>query len=498
MPHLENLDRARRRRFLTWAAAGPALAGLQGFTERSASAASSPAPATAGPARDVKAYGAVGDGTTDETASIQAAIDAAREAGGAVLFPPGIYSTRTLTLYSKVHLIGMGIEATIVKLRDGTHGDLIRSHDFAKLSGTNRTGGIFNWSIRDLTLDGNRARNSRGCGLRLYGFGYLLRDLRIRQCRETGLYSEWSTDDPEWSPEGMGTPGDSMEAQAVNLKIHHCGAGGIVFRGPHDSQFLNCIVYDTTRSGVLVQQSKTFSATGCQFVNCHIWGEHTAAWKIEAGYVTLDNCVGEWASSAQVHVNADDTTITAGRFFGNSKARHVGIEIGAPGNVVYGTQIDARMADLVGGALKFTNEGGSSKIKALIYQTSGIPYSGNPSRTSLLELAVNGIPSGSTTVIPRGPLAWNGGTPIVKHLSGTVSWEPSPVRHGSAIGTTLTVSGASPGDTVSVGYSSAVPVGALLVGAVTAPDTVAVTLLNQTGQTLHLTPGTLRADCWVH
>src|SRR5205823_7090839 len=99
---------------------------------------------------------------------------------------------------------------------------------------------------------------------------------------------------------------------------------------------------------------------------------------------------------------------------------------------------------------------------------------------------------------PKGSLSWNGGAPIVKHLSGTASWEPSAVPNGSAVGTTLRVPGASPGDTVAVGFSSAVPPGALLAGSVTAPDTVAVTLLNQTGRTLHPPAGTLRADCWVH
>jgi hypothetical protein len=455
--------------------------------------------AAAGPARDVKAFGAVGDGIADDTAALQAAIDAAHTAGGgAVLLPPGTYSTRTLTIHSRVHVIGTGIEATTLKLRDGTDDDMIRSHEFAKLAGSAQAGGIFNFSIRDLTLDGNRARNARGCGLRLYGFGYLLRDLRIRQCRQSGLSSEWSPGDPEWSPGGQKTPGDSMEAQVVNLKIHHCGAGGIVFRGPHDSQFVNCVVYDTTMYGVHLEQGAACSATGCQFVNCHVWGQHKAAWKIEAGFVSLDNCVGEWASSAQVHINADDTTITAGRFFGNPKARHVGIEIGAPGHVVYGSQIDARMIDLAGGALKFTNEGGSSKIKALIYQKSGVPYTGTPARSSLLELAVNGIEGGSTTVLPRGPIAWNGGTPIVKHLSGTAHWEPPPLTQGSVTGTTVPVPGAVPGNTVAVGFSCAIPGGALLVGAVSATDTVVVTLLNQTGQTLHLPPGTLRADCWVH
>jgi hypothetical protein len=488
-----NRDRAPRRRFLAWAAAAPAVAGLHG----KAAAASSTA--AAAPPRDVKAFGAHGDGTADDTAALQAAIDAAHAAGGgAVDFPPGTYSTRTLTIHSRVHLIGAGFEATILKLRDGTDDDLIRSHKFAQLAGSGQAAGIFNCSIRDLTLDGNRARNARGCGLRLYGFGYLLRDLRIRQCRQSGLWSEWSAGDPEWSPGGRNTPGDSMEAQVVNLKIHHCGAGGIVFRGPHDSQFVNCVIYDTTTDGVHLQEGGGHSATGCQFVNCHVWGEHQSAWKIEAGFVTLDNCMGEWASRAQVHVNADDTTIAAGRFFGNPKARHVGIEIGAPGCVVYGTQIDARMIDLAGGALKFTGEGGSSKIRALIYQRSGIPYTGTPARSSVLELAVNGIAGGSTTVLPRGPLTWNSGTPIVKHLSGTARWEPAPVTQGSMTGTTVPVPGAAPGDTVAVGFSSAIPVGALLSGAVCAPDTVAVTLLNHSGQTLHLPPGTLRADCWLH
>lgn len=41
---------------------------------------------------NVKAYGAVGNGTTDDTAAIQAAIDAANEnRGGVIYFPPGTY-----------------------------------------------------------------------------------------------------------------------------------------------------------------------------------------------------------------------------------------------------------------------------------------------------------------------------------------------------------------------------------------------------------------------
>jgi hypothetical protein len=62
----------------------------------------------------------------------------------------------------------------------------------------------------------------------------------------------------------------------------------------------------------------------------------------------------------------------------------------------------------------------------------------------------------------------------------------------------ITVPGATIGDTVAVGFAQPVPGGALLVGAVTSPNTVTVTLLNETGFTLSLSPGTLRGDLWKH
>ena len=61
------------------------------------------------------AYGAIGDGTTDDTAAIQAAIDAAEAAGGGiVLLPPGTYKVTGALVIDSPGVSVVGIGAPIV------------------------------------------------------------------------------------------------------------------------------------------------------------------------------------------------------------------------------------------------------------------------------------------------------------------------------------------------------------------------------------------------
>lgn len=74
----------------------------------------------------VKDFGAVGDGATDDTAAIQAALDAvAARGGGTVLLPAGTFvvspsgTTKWLRVGSETTVQGAGDTATTVKVRDG-------------------------------------------------------------------------------------------------------------------------------------------------------------------------------------------------------------------------------------------------------------------------------------------------------------------------------------------------------------------------------------------
>jgi len=64
--------------------------------------------------RDVRDFGAKGDGTTDDTAAIQAAMDA-----GDVYLPPGYYRvTKTLVLHEGISMVGKPLFSEIVSEAD--------------------------------------------------------------------------------------------------------------------------------------------------------------------------------------------------------------------------------------------------------------------------------------------------------------------------------------------------------------------------------------------
>lgn len=63
-------------------------------------------------------FGAVGDGTTNNTTAFQAAVDSLKNLGGTVLIPSGTFSLTSLSMpdetYNGIRVVGMSAQLTIL------------------------------------------------------------------------------------------------------------------------------------------------------------------------------------------------------------------------------------------------------------------------------------------------------------------------------------------------------------------------------------------------
>lgn len=137
---------------------GASAATFQGFLQTGASAVTRTWQAKAADIFSVKDFGATGDGTTNDTAAIQAAINAAATAGGGqVYLPPGTYRLNSGISWtaSNIHLVGSGQGVTIILANFAT-GNVISVGS----SGTNPA----SCSIRRMNFRSNVARSS-GAGI---------------------------------------------------------------------------------------------------------------------------------------------------------------------------------------------------------------------------------------------------------------------------------------------------------------------------------------------
>jgi parallel beta-helix repeat protein len=108
---------------------------------------------------DVKTYGAVGDGSTDDTGAIRSAIRAASATGGVVFFPPGVFvlpGRITCKSLNNVSFQGSGKSATVLKSAVPA-GNPAKNGGPTMLSFSKCT----NFSIRNITFDNNNIAAAR-------------------------------------------------------------------------------------------------------------------------------------------------------------------------------------------------------------------------------------------------------------------------------------------------------------------------------------------------
>ena len=314
----------------------------------------------------VKDFGAVGDGVTDDTAAIQAAINSgspystSTTSGLQIYFPHGKYKISTALDLSNCHgvgLIGAGPYATEIFTTSTT--------EVIKGIGTSSTS-LMAVSVCDMTIRGGGLSNTGAHGINFQWVNSgLIENVIFFGCRNAvNLYHQWQTvlfnlrivgagADQNYTGVWMGesdlTHIDNA-VQATNVLVQNTTAYGFRLINAQGSKFLNCEAGGGMIYGWYIGDPTT-GTVKCQWIhiaNCLSDSTVSAAWLLKQGAATeisqiqlancwagngdygfyLDGCtsitmanllvVGNNNSGLRM-VNSSYNTITGSQFLGNNE-----------------------------------------------------------------------------------------------------------------------------------------------------------------------------------
>lgn len=210
-------------------------------------------------------YQAVGNDRADDRAALQAAIDASAQAGGGTVFlPVGVYRLGgSLVLKDGVHLIGAGMDKTILKLGDRVNQPVLTDKAAGKPGGY-AFGRVY---LADFGIDGNRANNPEGQeGIFTTAYYSTFERLAVTRCKTHGLrfgFTGMANNSSQnrvvgcriWECEGAGIYVDikGTDHTLTENYIHNCTYGIVIYNG--GVRVINNDLFGHINAGVLVGQT---------------------------------------------------------------------------------------------------------------------------------------------------------------------------------------------------------------------------------------------------
>lgn len=226
---------------------------------------------------NVQDEGATGDGSTDDAAAIQAAIDNS-SVGDTIFFPAGIYIvSATVSFLPDRTYRGSNPDNTILKMQDGANLNAVFAADRWVDNNAFPDDPVH---ICDLGIDGNKANNSSGHGIVVYNYYSIVRNCRVTDVSENSFQITANTQN------GTLTSNPS----AVENRLINCVSrtpGGIGFyvydtsaNKVSDGYMIDCIAHGGT-IGISID-----SGNGWEIDGNHIYGNTSHGIRVNRAFAS--------------------------------------------------------------------------------------------------------------------------------------------------------------------------------------------------------------------
>lgn len=216
---------------------------------------------------NVKAYGAKGDGVTDDTLALQACFNTVKSG---IYIPSGTYMiSSAITLPNDCYIFGDGV-SSVIKADAGYNGNIFESTDL-------KTVGVYAYNVKlcNFVIDGGYANYrtfevlkpnaTNQNGIVFKGEQFEFDKMVIRNCGGTGISLSNEINRTLTSYENAGT------AYIINSKIMFNGADGVYCNGCVDWVMENCDVHSNSRRGNAEANNVKFEKGNAKISNCHLF-----------------------------------------------------------------------------------------------------------------------------------------------------------------------------------------------------------------------------------
>jgi hypothetical protein len=441
----------------------------------------------------VKDFGATGNGVTDDSAAFAAAL---ASGAGEVRADDGTYVVNSVITLAKgqkiyfgvgTHTVGgirfsdsltdqtgtgkiecAGSGVTTLKLKNGANQDVISQTHFASLTGTNSMYGLFRGEIRGCTINGNKANQTgTSYGIRLYGHGLEMTDVFVQEAYSDGIYTEWGLDST------FATPSNDLEGYFTGIRSAFNNGNGWTFRGPHDSDFVEMVLYQNGGWGMQVQTSSTYNGNGHlsninAFLNT-LGGVYSNS-SLDGSQI-MATTVSGWGML--IDAGAGSHNFSAAEFSGP-----VGLEVRAPSQIISGNVVNTTTAGLrlnggsgnftlqmfnnTGYQIDFANEVGPSVISANSANPApGAMFNGAPGQADLVFFDFGGSIANRYISLPLQTVHVAGWSPQFPQSNAVMAVIGDTTQTGNLSATNLTLS-----NSAQVGSSAFASLGSAANGAI--------------------------------